>query len=329
MIKRTEKRKVLSGSPRITKVSLLGRISSVISQHFQQLYNSFSELLKTPFSTLMTIFVLGLALSLPSSFHVLYKNAQRVVGQWDGASEISLFLNKDISESRIQVLINKLALYDDIESVTYISSHQALEEFKEMSSFSKALNYLDENPLPAVLVVVPTKNAMTSAGSKLLAVKLQHEKGIDLVRVDLDWIEKLQAILILLVDIVIAIAVLLLISVLLIVSNTIRLNILSQREEIEVLKLVGATNRFIQRPYLYIGAWYGLLGGLIAWLLTFAMLSWLQSGIMNLMGIYQLQFDVSLLNVEEVVMLLAGGTILGLAASYLSVKQYLVKIEPK
>ena len=329
MANQMEDKKVLSGSPRITKVSFFGRVSAVIRQHFQQLFASFSELWKTPFATLMTIFVLGLALSLPSVFHVLYKNAERVTGQWDGASEVSLFLKKDISEPRVQVLINKLALYNDIDSVTYISRHQALEEFKEMSSFSTALNYLDENPLPAVLVVVPTKEAMTSAGSKLLVAKLKREQGIDLVRVDVDWIEKLQAILNLLVDIVIAIAVLLLISVLLIVSNTIRLNILSQRDEIEVLKLVGATNSFIQRPYLYVGAWYGLLGGAIAWILTLGMVTWLQSGVMSLMGLYQLQFEISLLNIEEVSILLGVATALGFIASYISVKQYLVKIEPK
>lgn len=329
MANQIEDKKILSGSPRITKVSLLGRVSAVIRQHFQQIFSSFSELWKTPFATLMTVFVLGLALSLPSVFHVLYKNAERVTGQWDGASEISLFLKKEISEPRVQVLINKLALYNDIDSVTYISRHQALAEFKEMSGFSKALNYLDENPLPAVLVVVPTKTAMTSAGSKLLVAKLKREQGIDLVRVDVDWIEKLQAILALIVDIVIAIAVLLLISVLLIVSNTIRLNILSQRDEIEVLKLVGATNSFIQRPYLYVGAWYGLLGGVIAWLLTFGMMTWLQSGVMSLMGLYQLQFEIALLNFEEVVILIGVATALAFIASYVSVKQYLVKIEPR
>lgn len=322
-------KKILSSSPRITKVSFLGRVSASIGQHFQQLISSFFELWKTPFSTLMTVLVLGLALSLPSVFHVLYKNAQSVTEQWDGASEISLFLNKDISEPRIQVLINKLALYNDIDTVTYISSHQALEEFKELSSFSTALDHLDENPLPAVLVVIPVKSAMTSAGSKLLVAKLQREQGVEMVRVDLDWIEKLQAILILLVDIAIALATLLLISVLLIVSNTIRLNILSQRDEIEVLKLVGATNSFIQRPYLYAGAWYGLLGGVIAWLLTLAMVSWLQTALTSLMGVYQLQFHVAVLNVEEIATLLAVAALLGFIASYISVKQYLVKIEPK
>lgn len=326
-------KKVLSCSPRITKISLMGRISAAIRQHIQQLFSSFADLWKTPFSTLMTIFVLALALSLPSVFHLIYKNAESVTEQWDGASEISLFLTKDISERRIQVLINKLALYKDIDSVTYISPHQALEEFKEISSFSSALNYLDENPLPAVLVVVPTKEAMTTAGSKLLVAKLQDEKergqGIDLVRADLEWIEKLQAILELLVDIVASIAALLLISVLLIVSNTIRLNILNQRDAIEVLKLVGATNSFIQRPYLYVGAWYGLLGGLIAWLLTLGMVTWLKSGIQSLMGLYELQFSVSVLSLEEVGILLAVATALGFVASFISVKQYLVKIEPK
>ncbi|MCG6200151.1 permease-like cell division protein FtsX [Psychromonas antarctica] len=324
-----QNKNLLSGSPRITKVSFLGRVASVFQQHFQQVFSSFSELWKTPFATFMTILVLGVALSLPSVFHVLYKNTVHVTDQWDKASEISLFLNKDISEPRIQVLINKLELYSDIDSVSYISSHQALEEFKEMSGFSKALNYLDENPLPDVLIVVPVEQAMNAAGSKLLVAKLKREQGVELVRVDIDWIEKLQAILSVVVDIVIAIVILLLLSVLLIVSNTIRLNILNQRAEIEVFKLVGATNSFIQRPFLYAGAWYGFLGGVIAWLLTFGLVLSLRSGVNNLMGLYQTQFQISAMSIEEVAILIATATFLGFIASYISVKQYLVKIEPK
>jgi cell division transport system permease protein len=320
---------ILSVSPRITKVSFFGRLSAAIYQHAEQFFSSFTELWKTPFSTLMTILVLGLALSLPSIFQVAYKNIERVNGQWDSASEVSLFLKKGLSQQRVQVLINKLGLYEDIERVTYITSHQALEEFKAMSGFSKALDYLSENPLPGVLVVVPTEKAKNSAGSKLLVAKLQREADIDFVKVDSDWIEKLQAILSLVVDMVFAVAVLLLMAVLLIVSNTIRLNILNQRAEIEVLKLVGATNSFIQRPFLYAGAWYGLLGGGIALLLTFSMVLWLQSGVANLVGLYQSQFDILMLNIDETIIFIGLSTFLGFIASYISVKQYLVKIEPK
>ncbi|MEL0658541.1 permease-like cell division protein FtsX [Psychromonas arctica] len=319
----------LSGSPKINKVSLFGRVKASLGQHIHQLSNSFFELWKTPFATLMTIFVLGIALSLPTVFHVVYKNVERVSGQWDSASEISLFLKKDISEERVQVLINKLGLYKDIETVTYISRHQALEEFKEMSGFSKALNYLDENPLPAVLVVIPVKEAMNTAGNKLLVAKLEREQDIDLVRVDIDWIEKLQAIFYLVVDVVIGIATLLLLSVLLIVSNTIRLNILNQRAEIEVLKLVGATNSFIQLPYLYIGAWYGFLGGVIAWLFSFVLVIWLESGVMNLTDLYQANFELISLSFDGTIILLVTSALLGLIASFISVKQYLVTIEPK
>ena len=325
----TEENKKASGTPRINKVSFIGRFQATIAQHLQQVTASFIELWKTPFATLMTILVLGIALSLPTVFHVLYKNVERVSSQWDSASEVSLFLKKDISEERVQVLINKLGLYDDIETVTFISRHQALEEFKEMSGFSKALNYLDENPLPAVLIVVPVKSAMNTAGSKLLVAKLEREQDIDLVRVDIDWIEKLQVIFHLVVDVVIAIAALLLLSVLLIVSNTIRLNILNQRSEIEIMKLVGATNSFIQLPYIYIGAWYGFLGGVIAWLFSFGLVLWLQSGVVSLTGVYQVQFEITSLSFEESAILVTTGAVLGFVASFIAVKQYLVKIEPK
>jgi len=319
----------LSSSPKINKVSFFRRVYASINQHIHQLINSFFELWKTPFATLMTILVLGIALSLPTVFHVVYKNVERIGGQWNSASEISLFLKKNISEERVQVLINKLGLYDDIETVTYISRHQALEEFKEMSGFSKALNYLDENPLPAVLVVIPVKSAMDAAGSKRLVAELEREQDIDLVRVDIEWIEKLQAIFSLLADIVIGIAVLLLLSVLLIVSNTIRLNILNQREEIEVLKLVGATNRFIQLPYIYIGAWYGFLGGMIAWLFSLVLVLFLESSVLNLTGLYQVNFELISLNLNESLVLLMTAAVLGFIASFISVKQYLVTIEPR
>lgn len=327
MVKQT---KNLSGSPRITKVSLFGRVAATVQQNFRQLISSFSDLWKAPIATLMTVLVIAVALSLPAIFHVLYKNSERISEQWDKASEINLFLKKDISEQRVQVLIKKLQVeYPEIATVTHITSHQALEEFKEMSGFSKALDYIGENPLPDLLIVVPTEDAMNIASSKLLVAKLQREQGIDLVRVDIDWIEKLQAIISVVVDVVIAIAILLLMSVLLIVSNTIRLNILNQRPQIEVMKLVGATNSFIQLPFLYSGAWYGLLGGVIAWSLTFGLVQWLESGMQSLMGLYQLKFEIISLSFQEVVILLAIATLLSFIASYISVKQYLVKIEPK
>jgi cell division transport system permease protein len=326
---RKHKKIPTSVSPRISKVSFLGRIQASIVQHFQQFILSFFELWRTPIATLMTILVLGIALSLPTVFHVMYKNVERVTGQWDSASEVSLFLKKGISEERVQVLINKLSLYADIETVTYISNHQALEEFKEISGFSKALDYLDENPLPNVLVVVPVKSAMNALSSKLLVAKLEREQDIDLVRVDIEWIEKLQVIFYLIVDFVIGIAALLLLSVLLIVSNTIRLNILNQRSEIEVLKLVGATNRFIQLPYIYIGAWYGFLGGVIAWLFSLLLVLWLHSSVMSLTSVYQAQFEIISLTFRESLILVGTGAFLGFVASFISVKQYLVKIEPK
>ena len=318
-----------AASPRISKVSYFGRIKAALGQHIEQLSSSFFELWRTPVATLMTILVLGIALSLPTVFHVMYKNMERVTGQWDSASEVSLFLKKGISEERIQVLINKLGLYDSIETVTYISNHQALQEFKEISGFSKALDHLDENPLPAVLVVVPVKSAMNATGSKLLVAKLEREQDIDLVSVDIEWIEKLQAIFYLLVDVVIGIAALLLLSVLLIVSNTIRLNILNQRSEIEVLKLVGATNRFIQLPYIYIGAWYGFLGGVIAWLFSLLLVFWLHTSVITLTTIYQVQFEIISLTFNESMILVITGAVLGFVASFISVKQYLVQIEPK
>jgi len=126
-----------------------------------------------------------------------------------------------------------------------------------------------------------------------------------------------------------AIALLLLLSVFLVVSNTIRLNILNQRAEIEVMKLVGATNSFIQRPFVYVGIWYGLLSGIVAWILTLLLVQWVHSGVTSLMDLYRINFEISALNLSEVVILIGIASFLGFIASYISVKRYLVRIEPK
>ena len=321
-------RNILNASPRITKVPLHKRFLMYWVNHFQQAIGSLGELWRTPMASLMTMAVLGISLALPASFHLLLKNAERVTANWDNAAEVSLFLQPGLSDKTTQNFIQRISLYTEVESVTYISKEQAVAEFREMSGFGNALDYLDSNPLPAVVQVTPKPLHASPAGAKLLLAKLQQEKEVEQGKLDIEWLERLHSIINLAVDSVVAIAFLLLASVLLIVGNTIRLNILNRRTEIEVMKLVGATDAFIHRPFLYTGLWYGLIGGLIAWVLTSSLVLWMESAVIEVAGLYQSDFRLLGLSFSEFLFMICLASVLGLISSFVTVKRHIYLIEP-
>lgn len=321
-------RNILNASPRITKVPLHKRFLMYWVNHFQQAIGSLGELWRTPMASLMTMAVLGISLALPASFHLLLKNAERVTANWDNAAEVSLFLQPGLSDKTTQNFIQRISLYAEVEAVTYISKEQAVAEFREMSGFGNALDYLDSNPLPAVVQVTPKAQHASPAGAKLLLAKLQQEKEVEQGKLDIEWLERLHSIINLAVDSVVAIAFLLLASVLLIVGNTIRLNILNRRTEIEVMKLVGATDAFIHRPFLYTGLWYGLIGGLIAWVLTSSLVLWMESAVIEVAGLYQSDFRLLGLSFSEFLFMIGLASLLGLISSFVTVKRHIYLIEP-
>ncbi|RJG37555.1 permease-like cell division protein FtsX [Motilimonas pumila] len=318
----------MKGSPRITKVPIHKRFVMFWVNHFQHAVGTLGELWRTPMASLMTMAVLGVSLALPASFHLLLKNAERVTASWDNAAEVNLYLHQGLNDKTTQNLIKRISLYPEVETVTYISQSQALREFKEMSGFGNALDFLESNPLPATVQVTPTEQHSSPAAAKLLLVKLQREKEVEQGKLDIEWLERLHGIITLVVDSVVAVAFLLLSSVLLIVGNTIRLNILNRRDEIEVMKLVGATDAFIQRPFLYTGLWYGIIGGMIGWLLTSSMVLWMESTVKQVAGLYQSDFRLLGLSLSEFVFMILLSAVLGLLASYVSVKRHIRLIEP-
>lgn len=296
--------------------------------HVRQAIATLGELWRTPAASLMTMAVLGLSLSLPSALYLLHKNAQAVSGAWDNASEITLFLRKDISAHAQQNFVKRVGLYKEVADVTYISSQQALDEFKVISGFGNALDYLDENPLPAVVLVSPGKAHSKPDTAKALLQKLEAENEVEMGKLDIAWLERLNSIVALLRDAFSALAILLLMSVILIVGNTIRLNILNRRQEIEVMKLVGATDSFIQRPFLYTGLWYGIIGAFVAWIAIALILWWLEAAINRVSQLYQSDFHLVGLSFSEALLLLVLAACLGLAGSWISVKRHISEIEP-
>lgn len=311
---------------RTHKIGIARRFLMFFVHHFRQAVASLGELWRTPAASFMTVIVLGLSLTLPATLHLLVKNAEAVGGSFTHAAEINLFIRDKTEDRQLQALLTILKADNAIASVKHISKAQAMEEFQQASGFGTALNYLTENPLPDVLVVLP-KNTDPAAARQLMQ-QLQQERIVEFAKLDVEWLNRLDAIVRLLQQAVIAVGILLLSAVLFIVSNTIRLSIISKRDEIEVMKLVGATDAFIQRPFLYTGFWFGILGGVLAFMVTELLLWWLRGAITNISSLYQSDFQLQAMTFSEFGGLLLLAVLLGVAGSYLSVRQHIRAIEP-
>lgn len=297
-------------------------------RHLQQAIGSLGDLWRTPVASVMTVLVLGISLTLPATLHLFTKNAQQVSSNWDSAAQISVFLKLSVDDKTARNLVKRIQLYPEVDQVVYISSEQGLLEFKKLSGFGKALTYLDNNPLPATILVTPTQRYSQATSVKALLQKLEKERGVAQGKLDLEWLTKLEAIMALIQDIVTALAVLLSLSVVLIIGNTIRLAILNQKSAIAVMKMVGATDAFIQRPFMYTGFWYGVFGGILAAITVTLLGNYLDFAIVDLAELYQSQFSLQLLNLSELCMLLLVAISLGLLGSYISVRQHIRAIEP-
>jgi cell division transport system permease protein len=311
------------------RVSHLQRLLMFFLDHFRQGINSLGELYRTPFASLMTIGVLGFSLTLPSTLYILVKNAEQISEQWQQASEISLFLGENVSEANAQQLVTRLSVWDEIASVSYISADEALEEFQALSGLGDAIQYLNKNPLPAVVLVIPNSKHATPTAAAMLLDKLRKEREVEIGKLDIEWLERLYALLDIAKELVFLLAVLLFFAVVLIIGNTIRLNIFNRRDEILVMKLVGATDAFIQRPFLYTGFWFGLLGGVMAWITVSMILWWIGWSLESFMQLYQIKLDITGLDGNALLIMLLLSISLGLIGSLISVRRHASEIEPE
>ncbi len=312
----------------IRKTSLLTRLLTLPIRHAQQAIGSLGDLWRTPFTSVMTVFVLGISLALPATLHLFVKNAQQVSEQWDSASQITLFLKLSVDDKSAKNLVRRIGLYTEVSEVRYISAEQALKEFKILSGFGQSLEYLDKNPLPATVLVTPTQRASQAHAAGDLLEKLKQEREVEQGKLDLEWLTRLEAMAQLIEDIVLGVALLLCLSVVLIVGNTIRLAILNQKDAIAIMKLVGATDSFIQRPFLYSGVWYGVFGGLLSYLAVTILAQYLTYSLMKLTDLYNSNFVLQGLTFDEALTLILFAVCLGLVGSYISVSQHIKAIEP-
>lgn len=297
--------------------------------HFLSARQSLRDMYAQPRAALMTIAVLGLSLTLPATLYTVVKNAQQATAHLGQSSEISVYLKTNVTEADAMRLRERLLKRDDIDSIRLVLKEQGLEEFKAISGFGNALEYLDTNPLPHVFIVLPKPDYQHVEAAMALLQALKQENQVAQARLDVEWLARLQALMRLFRHVLVALGILLSITVVLIVSNTIRLMILNREDEIIVMKLVGATENYIQRPFLYTGFWYGLCGGVLAWCLTASLLWWLNKTLNTVMELYDSPFVLTRLNGIESFGLLACAIVLGLVGSFWVVRRHIALIEPQ
>jgi len=301
----------------------------VAARHLQALVGSFGRLARNPFSTALTLLVIGLALALPMALRLLVSNAQLATGGMHSAIDLSVYLKTDVPLAKARQLENSARERPEVRSVTLISPDQALEEFRTYSGFGAALQALQENPLPAMLRVQPRAGARSAEAVEGLKRYFAAWPEVDLVQVDTEWVARFNAILSLLERLLASAAVVLGVGILAVVGNTIRLEILHRREEIEVTKLVGGSNAFVRRPFLYTGALYGLGGAVVACLLIEAGVLILRQPVATLAQLYGSRFLLQGPTLPDVGLLFGASFVLGWVGAWISAQRHLRRIEPR
>jgi cell division transport system permease protein len=301
------------------------KINTWLVHNFAVLVSSFRQIIHTPLPSVMTTTVIGIALALPAGLYVLLDNVQNISGEWGGIAQISLFLKPDVNERQVHNLADKLLNHNEIANVQVIMPEEALAEYKKLSGFGDALTALETNPLPPVLVIQPTN---TDTSTENLLEYLSRLPQVDIAQFDMLWLKRLFAIVKIVQRGVLLLAILLCLAVLLVIGNTIRLAIDNRHDEIEITKLVGGTDAFIRRPFLYTGFWYGLLGSLIAWLLIQLSFWLLQSPVQQLTALYYSDFEMITLNLSSSLTLIISGSSLGFLGAWVTVGKHLKQIQP-
>lgn len=300
---------------------------NALTQTLNVLVTALRRIFASPLAGVFNILVIGIALSLPAGMYVLLQNAQGLVAQLSGPQQISLFLTLDASQEDIAQLRTQLTRHQAISNVSFVSRKDALDSLKQSTGLDDVIAGLSSNPLPDAFVITPKSGDAKSLDA--LRNELQKLPKVELAQHDSAWAYKLDALLGFARIAVLILASLLSLALIAITFNTIRLQILTQRDEIQVSKLIGATNGFIRRPFLYFGAMQGLLGGIVAWLIVSASLLLLQHPLATLSELYASNFSLQGLAIGDSLSLLLFSIYLGLLGAWLSVSRHLSHIEPR
>jgi len=305
------------------------RLSVFGTRHLQALLGSFGRLARHPLATILTLLVIGLALALPAALGLFVINAQQATGGFTNAVDMSVYLKSGVPVAKAQQLAAAARQRPGVARVTVIPADQGLRQFRRYSGFGAALDALKSNPLPNVLHVVPRASASSPADLEALRSYFAAWPEVDVVQLDTEWVLRFNAILAVIRRLVLIAAVLLGAGVLAVVGNTIRLEILNRRAEIEVTKLVGGSNAFVRRPFLYTGLLYGVGGAVLAWGILETAVLVLDPTVTTLAQLYGSRYALQGPPQQVLAALFGGGMALGWLGAWISARRHLRSIEPR
>ena len=308
-------------------IGVRARFSSWFAHHQLTAVETLVKLLANPASALLTWLVVAIALTLPGALWMTLDNMEQLSGRFQASGRITLYLEPQASIEAGQQLMERIAALPDVESASFIDSDSALDDFRTNSGLQQALEFLPENPLPAVILVEPPLGLQADEVNRL-AEQLAAYQIVDSIQLDMAWVERLLAMLALGERLIWVLGVLLALAILLVVGNTIRLAIAARVDEIRVIKLVGGTNAYVRRPFLYTGLWYGLVGGLLAWILLASCWLLLSGPVDELARLYGSGFELKPLSAGAAMALLLSAMLLGWLGAWWSVARHLDQIEP-
>jgi cell division transport system permease protein len=313
----------------LSDVPWFERVQSYVFMHVHLFVASLGRIYRTPVASGITVTVIAIALALPATFHAVLDNMVRVSGNLEDSNQISVFLKPDVVNDVGSRIARKLAEHPQIQEAKLITKEAGLQEFRRYSGFGEALQALDFNPLPAVVTVKPKDSLTKPAEIDRLIAELKAIDEADVVQVDTEWMRKLANMLSIAGRSVVVLDILLGMAVLFIVGNTIRLELQNRHEEIAVTKLMGATDGFVRRPFLYAGFWYGVAGGIAGWLIVTIILLLLSGPVDRLAQLYGSGFELSFLSLGKsgLLLLLAAG--IGIGGAWLVVDIHLRELESR
>ena len=278
---------------------------------------------------MMTIVVIAVALTLSSGFYLLVENVKQLTGVLESRHYVSLYLKHSVTDEAGKKMVKQLIAKPEVKDATLISKEEGLREFRSYSGFDDALATLEHNPLPVVIRVEPMEAHNQIHGLRELVLELERIAGVEFVQIDLEWMERLNSIINLVRRGIFVLSVFLGMAVIFIVGNTIRLELENRKEEIVVTQLVGATNSFVRRPFLYSGFWYGALSGMLALVFIHLIIRLLDGPINQIAFRYNSHFEIHGLSLKESFFLIQASVILSIAGAWLVLGGYLKHLRPK
>jgi cell division transport system permease protein len=298
-------------------------------RHAQAALGSLGRLARQPLAAFLTILVIAIALALPAALYVAVANMRIVTAGLDDTVQLSAYFRMSTTESQARKAAAVIEAKRGVAEAVLVSPDEGLVEFRKLSGIGDALKALPDNPLPWLVKVRPAPPQDSAAEVERLAQELRQVDGVELVAADTAWVRRLHAIEDTLQQVVLLVAVVLAAGVLGVIGNTIRLEINNRRAEIEVTKLVGGSNAFVRRPFIYSGFWQGLGGGLLALALIEAGLYALGPYIEQVASAYGATFELRGLTIREWPVLVFGGALLGFLGARLAAGYHLRRIEPR